>query len=343
MADPKFFHRAGPFRLGQLADVAKAELSQGADPDRLIHDIAPLDTADEQQISFLDNKRYLPKLKTSRAAACMVEPPYADRAPPGMALLLTRKPYRGYALVAQMFYPRPAVEAGIHPTAVIHPSAQVSDSAEIGPYVVIEAAADIGARCRIGPHTVIGRGVSVGDNTVIGPHVSLEYCLIGQRCQIHAGVRIGTRGFGFTLDPEGFLDVPQVGRVLVADGVEIGANSTIDRGAAPDTMIGDGTRIDNLVQLGHNVQVGRNCILIAQCGIAGSTRLLDYVTVAAQAGIAGHLTLETGAKVAAKSGVMRDVKAGETVGGIPAIPLRDFFRLVVSWQRQLQEKSDRDE
>ena len=343
MADPRFYRRAGPFRLGELAAQAKAELAPGADPDRLIQDVGPLEGATGDQIAFLDNKRYLPKLGKSQAGACLLEPAYVDRAPPGMALLVTRKPYRGYALVAQLFYPRPVARPGIHPTAAIDPTAQVARSAEIGPYAVIEAGAEVGERCRIGPHAVVGPGVRVGDDSVLGPHVSLEYCQVGRGCQIHAGARIGTRGFGFTLDPEGFLDVPQVGRVIVGDGVEIGANTTIDRGAAPDTVVGDGTRIDNLVQLGHNVQVGRSCILIAQCGIAGSTRLKDYVTVAAQAGIAGHLTLETGAKVAAKSGVMRDVQAGETVGGIPAIPLRDFFRLVVSWHRQLQEKSDRDE
>ncbi len=343
MADPRFFKRAGPFRLRELAAAANAELSQGADPERLIHDVAPLDSANGEQVSFLDNKRYLPKLGGSGAGACLLEPAYVERAPPGMALLVTRKPYRGYALVTQLFYPRPRVAAGIHPTAVVHAEARIADSAAVAAYAVVEAGAEIGERCSIGAHSVVGAGVVIGEDTVIGTHVSLEYCLIGRGCQIHAGARIGARGFGFTLDPEGFLDVPQVGRVVIGNGVEIGANSTVDRGAAPDTVIGDGTRIDNLVQLGHNVQVGRNCILIAQSGVAGSTKLMDYVTLAAQAGIAGHLTLEKGAKVAAKSGVMRDVQAGETVGGIPAMPLRDFFRLVVSWQRQLQEKSDRDE
>lgn len=343
MADPRFFRRAGPFKLGELAALAGATLSQGADPERLITDIAPLDEAGAEQVSFLDNKRYLPKLGRSQAGACLIDPAYAERAPAGMDLLLTGNPYRGYALVAQRFYPVPPVEPGIHPTAVVHPTARVDSEAEVGAYAVIEAAAEVGAGCRIGPHSVVGQGVRVGAGTRIAAHVTLEYCLIGRDCQIHAGARIGARGFGFTLDPEGFLDVPQVGRVIVGDGVEIGANTTIDRGAAPDTLVGDGTRIDNLVQLGHNVKVGRNCILIAQSGVAGSTQLMDYVTVAAQAGISGHLTLNKGAKVAAKSGVMRDIKAGETVGGFPAFPIRDFLRLVVTWQRQLQDKSDRDE
>lgn len=343
MADPRFFRRAGPFRLLDLAKAAGAELSREADPEQLVHDVAPIEQAGPQDVTFLDNRRYLPKLAESGAGTCILDARYAGRAPPEMSLLLTPRPYRAYAIVAQLFYPRPPTKAGIHATAVVDAAARVDPSAEIGPYVVVEAGAEIGPDCRIGSHVVVGAGVRIGAGTLVGPHCSLSHCEIGARCQINDGARIGTRGFGFTLDPEGFLDVPQVGRVLIGDDVEVGANATIDRGSAPDTVIGSGTRIDNLVQLGHNVQIGRGCVLVAQSGVAGSTRLGDYVTLAAQAGVAGHLTLERGAKVAAKSGVMRNVPAGESVGGIPAIPLRDFLRLVILWQRHLQGKADKDE
>jgi UDP-3-O-[3-hydroxymyristoyl] glucosamine N-acyltransferase len=343
MADPRFFRRRGPFRLAELAAVAGAKLAPGGDPERGIVDVASLEAAGPEDVTFLDNRRYLRHLSNSRAGACLLQPQLAERAPSGMALLLSEQPYRAYALIAHHFYPPVPANPGRHPTAVIHPTAKVPASAEIGPYVVIEAQVEIGERTRLKAQSYIGEAVILGEDCEIGPQSSLQYCIIGHRCQVHPGARIGNRGFGFTADAAGFIEIPQVGRVMIGNDVEIGANTTIDRGASGDTIIGDGTRIDNLVQVAHNVQLGRQCILVAQSGIAGSTRLADNVSLAAQSGIAGHLTLDKGAKVAAKSGVMRDVRAGETVGGLPAIPLRDYFRLVTLWQRQLQGKADRNE
>ncbi|RMD62592.1 MAG: UDP-3-O-(3-hydroxymyristoyl)glucosamine N-acyltransferase [Alphaproteobacteria bacterium] len=343
MADPRFFSLAGPFTLRELAAIAKAELGPGTDPQRLIIDVAPLETAGPQDISFIDNRRYVDTFRKSRAGACVVAPDLADKAPEGMALVITPQPYRGYALIAQAFHPEPAVIPGCHESAVIDPSARIGAGSRIGPGVVIGARVEIGRDCDIGPHTVIDDGVVIGDETKIGANAYLGYCLIGRRCRFHAGVRIGNRGFGFAMDPDGYVDVPQLGRVIVEDDVEIGANSTIDRGAGPDTVIGAGCKIDNLVQIGHNVRLGRGCVLVAQSGIAGSTKLDDFVVLAAQAGVAGHLTIGKGAQLAAKTGVMRDVPAGQAVAGAPAMPVRDFFRLVAIWQRQLKAKGKRDE
>lgn len=338
MADRRFFHNAGPLSLSDLAKIAEADLPAGADGGRTFADVAPLDAAGPQDVSFLDNRRYVDQFLESKAGACIVDPEFAERAPEGMVLLLTRRPYRGYAKVAQAFYPLVPPRAGIHASAIVDPSASLGEGSEIGPGVVIEAEAEIGRGCRIEANSVVGAGVVVGDGTVIGPNASLAYCRIGRACQIHAGARIGTRGFGFSMDPEGFVDVPQLGRVLVEDGVEIGANTTIDRGAGPDTVIGAGAKIDNLVQIGHNVRIGRGCVLVAQSGIAGSSVLQDFVAVAAQAGVSGHLKVGTGAQIGAKAGVMRDIPSGMTVLGSPARPVRDFFRLCAMWDRQLKAR-----
>ena len=338
MADSRFFTLAGPFSLKELADLCGAEIGGGADPATTFSDVAPLDRAGPGQVSFLDNKRYAEQFRSSAAGACIVAPKFAERAPAGMALLITGNPHRTYAQVARAFYPAPARRSGRHPSAVVDPSAHIHEDAEIGPGAVIGADARIGADCRIGANAVIGEGVVVGEATEIGPNATLIYCLIGENCQIHAGVRIGTRGFGFTLDPEGYLDVPQLGRVIVEDGVEIGANSTVDRGAGPDTVIGAGSKIDNLVQIGHNVKLGRGCVLVGQSGIAGSTQLEDHVLVGAQAGVAGHVTVGKGAQLAGRSAVIRDLAPGAVVAGTPAMPIKDFFRLCAIWQRQIKTR-----
>src|SRR3954464_1393620 len=270
---------------------------------------------------------------TSKAGACFVHPDLAHRAPSGMALLLTRTPYKAYALAAQALYPPPAPRPGTVTTAVVDPTARIGEGTEIGAGVVVGAGVQIGRRCRIAPNAVIDDRVMIGDDTVIGACASLSHCLIGNRVSIYPGVRIGQDGFGFAMDPAGFVRVPQLGRVIVEDDVEIGANTTIDRGAGPDTVIGRGSMIDNLVQIGHNVQLGASCVVVAQAGISGSTRLDNHVVLAGQAGVAGHLTLGAGARVAAQSGVMRDVPAGQEVCGSPALPIKQFFQQVATLAR----------
>ncbi len=343
MADPRFFRAAGPLTLREIARLASAELDGAADPARPMKDVAPLEAAGEDDVSFLDNRRYLDAFRSSKAGACVVAPEYAEQAPKGMALLKAAKPYRAYALVARAFYPPSPRQEGRHQTAVVDPTAQIGSGTAIGPGVVIGARAEIGPDCLIGANAVIADGVVIGAGTDIGANAFLTHCLIGARCQIHAGVCIGNRGFGFAMDADGILDVPQLGRVILEDDVEVGANSTIDRGAGPDTMVGAGSKIDNLVQIGHNVRLGRQCVLVAQSGIAGSTKLEDHVVVAAQAGVAGHLRIGKGAQLAAKSGVMRDVPPGLAVGGAPAMPLREFFRLCTIWQRQLKARGKPDD
>ncbi len=338
MADPRYFERAGPFSLGDLAARIGAKLSDPAQAARVVTDVAPLDQAGPEQLAFLDNPKYAEAFAATRAGACILHEKHAGLAPASVALLLSGNPYLSYARAAQLFYPLPKAAGGVHPTAVIDSGARLGKDVSIGPFVVIEAGAEIGARSSVGAGTMIGRGVAVGEDCRIAASVTLSHCQIGNRVTLHPGVRIGQDGFGFAPDPTGHVKVPQLGRVLVGDDCEIGANSTIDRGAGPDTVIGPGCWIDNLVQIGHNVTLGRGCIIVAQAGIAGSTRLGDYVVLAAQSGIAGHLKIGTGARIGAKSGVMTDIPAGASYFGIPATKVKEYFRQVATLRRLAQKK-----
>jgi UDP-3-O-[3-hydroxymyristoyl] glucosamine N-acyltransferase len=338
MADPRFFTRAGPFALAHLAEVAGARLADPGTAEHRFSDVAPLDTAGADDVSFLENRRYLTAFAASSAGACIVHPDLADRAPAGMALLLHETPYAGYARIARAFYPEPPVVAGIDPTARLAPSARLDEGVRIEVGAVIGDGVEIGPRTTIGCNCVIGAGVRIGADCRIADNVTLSHCLVGDRVLIHPGASIGQRGFGWALLPTGHVQVPQLGRVLIEDDVEIGANCTIDRGAGPDTVIGAGSKIDNLVQIGHNVRLGRGCIIVSQAGVSGSTTLEDFVVIAAQAGLAGHLTVGKGAKIAAQSGVMRDVEAGAEVCGAPAVPVKQFFRQVATVQRLANKK-----
>jgi UDP-3-O-[3-hydroxymyristoyl] glucosamine N-acyltransferase len=326
MADPRFFSARGPFRLAELAGIAGGELADGSDPDLVLSDVAPLSVAGAQHLSFLDNRKYVDAFLASGAAACVVAPEFVERAPEGMALIVAEDPYRAYARVAAAFYPVERGDGTVHSGAHVAPDATLGANVSIGPAAVVESGAILGPNVVIEAGAVIGRGVAVGADTVIGSNASLSHCEIGARCQIHPGVRIGTRGFGFAMSPEGHLDVPQLGRVIVGNDVEVGANSTIDRGAGPDTIIGDGCKIDNLVQIGHNVRMGRGCVVVAQAGVAGSAELKDFVVLAAQSGVAGHITIAPGTQLAARSGIMRDTEPGAKLAGNPAIEAREYFR-----------------
>lgn len=326
MTDLRFFQREGPISLERIAELAGGTLAASETPEREMTDVAALDAAGPDDVAFLDNRKYAPMLADTKAGACILSEEMAAQAPEGVALIVCKKPYLGYARVAQAFYPALKVRASIDPSAVIHTTALVDDLASIGAGVVIEAGAKVGARTLVAANSVIGENVVIGEDCEIGACSSLSHCLIGSRVRIYPGVRIGQDGFGFAFDTAGHVRVPQLGRVIVDDEVEIGANTTIDRGAGPDTIIGKGAMIDNLVQIAHNVQVGQGAVIIAQAGVAGSTTLGRWAVLAAQCGVAGHLEVGDGARVGAQSGVMRDVPAGSDVLGSPAMQARAFWR-----------------
>ena len=338
MSDYDFFKRAGPFSLAELADIGEADLRQPDLGSMAMADVAPLDKAGGDQVSFLDNRKYLKDLRGTQAGAVVLAPGNAGEAPAGVALLVSPAPYRSFALISQAFYPKQARPAGIHAAASVAASARIGEGTCVEAGAVIGEEASIGAGCIIGANTVVADGVTVGDGTRTGPNVSLEYCHLGRDVQIHAGARIGTRGFGFAMDPRGHVELPQTGRVLIGNDVEIGANTTIDRGMGPDTVIGDGCKIDNLVQIGHNVVLGKNCVVAALSGLAGSAKLEDFVICAAKVGIAGHLTIGAGTRIAAMSGITKSVPAGSTIAGVPAGDHRDWLRKNVMLNRMVKDQ-----
>jgi UDP-3-O-[3-hydroxymyristoyl] glucosamine N-acyltransferase len=336
--DPRFFRRSGPHSLAAVVDAAQAE----APPRRLmLSGVAPLQVAKPADVSFLDNRKYVAALEETRAGAVLVHPDMAARVPRTAVAIITTEPYVAWARVARLFHPMPPPRAGVHPSAVIAPDASVEASVEVGPLAVIGSGAEIGPRCRIGASAVIEDGVVLGADCHVGAHVTLSHALVGDRVVVFPGARIGQDGFGFAIAEDGFVSVPQLGRVVLEDDVEVGANTTIDRGSLHDTVIGAGSRLDNLVQIGHNVRLGRGCVIVAQAGISGSTILEDHVMVAGQAGLTGHLRIGRRARIGAQAGVMSDVPAGADVVGSPAQPVREFFRHLAILRRLVREAGRR--
>ena len=304
-----------------------------------IRGVAGIREAQPGDITFLANARYDGYVEHTRASAviCSREPRTA-----AVPLLQVDNPYLAFQQVVKLLRPdlyRPL--AGVHATAVVSPAAHVGEGASVGAYCVVEAGARIGARVVLMPGCYVGVQASIGDDTLVYPRVTIrEECVIGSRCILHPGVVIGADGFGFAFDSGRYHKVPQVGIVVVGDDVEIGANTTIDRATTDATRIGDGTKIDNLVQIGHNVVTGKHCIIVAQVGISGSTQLDDYVTIGGQAGIIGHVKLGRGAQVGGQSGVSKSVPDGGKVFGTPAVGL-NVFKRVNAYLHKLPQLFDR--
>lgn len=345
MAKIRFFPLSSAPSLAEVAGWCGAALAREADAHRIVTDVAALDQAGPGDLTFLDNPRYLELFKSTRAAAALVGPRHADLAPPGCAALVTREPYRAMAKVMAKLFPsavKPGSvfdESGVSPAAMVHPSARLEAGVIVDPGAVIGRGAEIGAGAIIGPNAVIGPGVRIGRDSAVGASTTIIAALVGDRVIIHPGAHIGQDGFGFALGPRGHLKVPQIGRVIIQDDVEIGAGVTIDRGANRDTVIGEGAKIDNLVQIGHNVVIGRHAVLVSQSGVSGSSVIGDFAALGGQAGIAGHLRIGAGAQVAAAAGVMTDIPPGERWAGAPAKPVREFFREVATLKRLAAERT----
>ncbi len=335
--DPRFFQKAGPFSVADIALALGAEVKSPPEVvSRMISGLASLQSAGPLDVSFLDNRRYAVLLDATSAGAVIVHPEFAARVPAGAIAIVTPEPYLGWAKVSALFHPPASPKPGVHPAASVHPAAVIDAGAEIGAGAVIGARAEIGAGCIIGPLAVIGDGVLMGKACRIHAHATISHAILGDRVVVYPGARIGQDGFGFAMSKSGFVAVQQLGRVIIGDAAEIGSNTTIDRGSVQDTVIGAGVHIDNLVQIGHNVKIGKGTVIVAQAGISGSTMIGDQVIIAAQAGVTGHLNIGENARIGAQSGVMADVEAGTEVLGAPAQLSKAFFREVVTLRKLAQ-------
>ncbi|MGZ5987008.1 MAG: UDP-3-O-(3-hydroxymyristoyl)glucosamine N-acyltransferase [Caulobacteraceae bacterium] len=322
MPDPRFFEDLGPVTLAELAGLTGAALADPASGTRQVRAVSVLSAAGADTVTFVSDRKFLPQLRESGAGACFVGPGDLEALPTGCAGLVTSAPQAGYALAAARLH-RPRAATG---EARIDPGARLESDVKLGPGVVIGAGVQIGRGTRIGANTVIGPGVAIGRDCEISANVTIGFALIGDRVRILAGCAIGEPGFGATVGPKGLIDIPQLGRVILQDGVSIGANSCVDRGAFDDTVIGENTKIDNQVQIAHNVRVGRNCVMAAHTGISGSVVIGDGAQFGGRAGVADHVTIGDGARVGAAAGVMKNIPAGETWGGMPARPIRQWMR-----------------
>ena len=338
MTDPVFFVPARRFSAAEVARLTGAELLDQRHAGMEIAGIASASTGGEGMLVYVEGRRNARLAEQVRAAAVLCTADIAGRVAEGTAVLVTARPQAAFAQIGRLLYPAAASPAALTNETGISACAHVDPTARLEAGVTVEAGAVIGPLAAIGsgtvvaPNAVVGRLCQVGRNCYVGPSASLQHTLMGDRVIVHAGAQIGQDGFGFVAGPRGPERIPQIGRVVIQDDVEIGSNTTIDRGAMTDTIIGEGTKIDNLVQIAHNVSVGRGCLIAGHCGISGSVKIGDQAMLGGGVGIADHVVVGERAQIAAASGVMNDIPSSERWAGAPAVPMRDFFRQVAAVQ-----------
>jgi len=348
MGEPVFFTRSSPLTLAEVAELSGAGLPEGA-PDLVVENVAPLGEAGPRDLSYMDNARYAEDLASTKAGICLVSRRFAGQVPAGTLALVVQEPYRAYAAILTRLYPealRPGSSFGAtgqSPGSYVHPSARLEDGVVVDPGAVIGPGAEIGKGTVVGAGAVIGPSVRIGRDCSIGPQATVQHAFLGNRVILHPGARIGQDGYGYALGKGRHIKVPQIGRVVIQDDVEIGANTTVDRGTTRDTVIGEGTKIDNLVQIAHNVVIGRHCIIVSQVGISGSTTLEDYVVLAGQVGVVGHVRIGQGSQIAGDSNVNSDVPPGSRWGGTPAKPVREWFREMTLLKNLAAQRGKSDE
>ena len=343
MAQPTFFNQPPSSTLADLAALTKAHLVDPSRGGQQIRGLASLEEAGPMHLTFFDNLKYADELASTKAGACLVSARFEASVPAHVAVLRAAQPFREFVTIARELH-RDALRpqswfdnAGIAPSAVIDPTAHLEDGVIVDPLAVIGPDVEIGAGTVIGSGVVIGASVRIGRDCNVGANSSVQCALVGNNVLIHPGCHIGQDGYGFSFGPDGHLKVPQVGRVLIQNDVEIGAGTTVDRGSMRDTVIGEGTKIDNQVQIAHNVIVGRHCLLAAGVAVGGSVTIGDNVAFGAGAGLNNHINIGDGAQITAMSGVKDDVPAKGRWGGFFAKPTRQWFREIVAVERLVRD------
>ena len=333
MEQNSFFKPRDGVTLSELAQYLGAELPDSSKADVIIRSVAPVNRAKAGDLCYVISRKSKAELETCEASAVLCDPALLSAIPPHIPALVSKSPHAAFAMAGGYLHPSAlqplpltSEETSIGTGAVIDPTARLEAGVVVEPLAIIGANAEIGAGTRIGAGAIIGQGVKIGRNCSIAGGASVLCAFLGNHVIIHNGARIGQDGFGYAPGPRGMIKIVQIGRVIIQDNVEIGANATIDRGTMDDTVIGEGTKIDNQVQIGHNVKIGRHCAIVSQVGIAGSTVIGDGVQIGGQAGLNGHINIGSGVQIAAKSGVVQSIPAGERYGGIPARPIKDFLR-----------------
>lgn len=338
MSDRVFFTNLGPHKLFHIAKKINCDIDD-SHKDVLIHNIKPLEDADEKSLTFLTNKKYASESRSCRAAACLVPLDFNEKSDSKIILLRTSNPYYSYSVILDMFYkPGKNIEPFVSPTAYISPSAKIGINCYIGHNVVIEDEVEIGNDCVIESGSFIDYKVKIGDKARIDSNVSISYSVIGDDFVVLSGARIGQDGFGFSTEKGIHKKIYHTGRVVIGNNVEVGANSTIDRGSMHDTIIEDLCRIDNLVQIGHNAHIKKGTILVAQVGVAGSSKIGSYCALGGQVGVAGHITITDGVQIAGQGGVIQDIKEPGIMGGTPAVPIRDWHKQTIMMKKLIKGK-----
>lgn len=337
MVDTEFYINNGPFTLQKIMEITGAVLSDTSKVLTEIKNIATLEKAGEGDLCFFYDKKAKAKGEKIKATACIVSKELKDFVAENVIVLVSDNPKLAFLKLVSAMYSEKEHKVGIAASAKIDASAKLGKNCFVGENVVIEAHVVIGDNCVIEHGAVITEGCKIGNDCRIGVNAKVSFCNMGNNCYIFAGAQIGNDGFGFMMIDGRHRRIPQVGRVIIGDDVEIGSNTCVDRGALDDTVISSGCRIDNLVQVAHNDTLGRGCIVVAQTGIAGSCTFGDYVVCGGQTGFADHLTVGSGAQIGAQSGVMQNIEPGEVLMGYPAQPIKDFMRQALYLKKVLKK------